>query len=210
MPTAGYTPGTTYSMVATVTRANHVKYGFQISPQNTSGTPLGTLVITDATNTQLTTTNTNYVEHTVPGTLGTTGFHTWTFNWTAPAAGSGSFTFYGAFNITNDNSLNTGDTINVYQYTVSENTTAGIKTISAGAEAISIYPNPCKSNFSVEPKNVNEKQNLQMFDLTGKLVLTQSVFGKTNIDVSSLNEGVYTVNIFGSYGIVNKKIIVTK
>ncbi|MGL1728873.1 T9SS type A sorting domain-containing protein, partial [Vibrio parahaemolyticus] len=40
-----------------------------------------------------------------------------------------------------------------------------------------------------------EKQNVQVYDVTGKVVLSQNINGTTNIDASSLNEGVYYINI---------------
>jgi len=91
IPTAGYTPGTTYTITATSTGAGDK--GFQISPQNISGTLLGSLI--SGTGSQIV--GIKYITHTIPKTTTTA---TWTFQWTAPAAGTGSVTFYGAFAIT--------------------------------------------------------------------------------------------------------------
>lgn len=121
IPASGYVPGSTYTITATATYSGLVKFGFQISPQNASGTKLGTLVITDATNTQLIGSS-KYVEHKLAGTTGTTGFHTWNFNWIAPAAGSGPVTFYGAFNCSNNNSSSSGDHIVLSTTSVTEHT----------------------------------------------------------------------------------------
>ncbi len=109
IPASGYVPNTTYTITATATRNNHTKFGFEVSPQNVSGTLLGTLVNTSA-QTQLVGTN-KYITHTSSGTTGTSGFHTWSFNWTAPVAGTGAVTFYGAFCISNAGSNSSGDTI---------------------------------------------------------------------------------------------------
>lgn len=184
VPGAGYTPGTTYTFVATATRANHTKFGFEVSPQNSSGTPLGTLVISDATNTQLTSTN-DYVTHTLAGTTGTTGFHAWTFNWTAPAAGSGPVTFYGAFNITNANNANTGDTVMVSTLTVSENTSAGIATNVGGSNSLSVYPNPVIDKLNL---------NYSITETARVEIITTDLHGRT-IDVlksESQGQGTYT------------------
>ena len=91
IPTAGYTPGSTYTITATSTGAGDK--GFQISPQNISGTLLGSLI--SGTGSQIV--GIKYITHTIPKTTTTA---TWTFQWIAPAAGTGSVTFYGAFAIT--------------------------------------------------------------------------------------------------------------
>src|SRR5262245_52311392 len=44
---SGYVPGSIYTITATATRPGHVKFGFEISPQNPTGGYLGTLVVTN-------------------------------------------------------------------------------------------------------------------------------------------------------------------
>ena len=111
IPATGYVPGTVYTITATATRANHSKFGFQVSPQNTAGIQMGTMTITS---TQTAITNglggMPYITHTSTGTSGV-GSKTWSFDWTAPVAGSGTVNFYGAFNITNFSNTSSGDTI---------------------------------------------------------------------------------------------------
>ena len=117
IPGTGYVPGNTYNIVATVTRAGHSKFGFEISPQSPTGTYLGTMIDT-STQTQIV--STKYITHTSTGTTGTIGFHTWAFNWTAPVVGTGTVTFYGAFNATNSSNTSSGDTIFLSTLAVSE------------------------------------------------------------------------------------------
>lgn len=119
IPASGYVPGSTYTITATATRPGHVEFGFEISPQNAVGTLLGTLVVTNITEMQLVGAN-KYITHKLAGTSGPTGSKTWNFNWIAPAAGTGNVTFYGAFNVTNNNNASTGDTIYTSTLVVSE------------------------------------------------------------------------------------------
>lgn len=91
IPTAGYTPGTTYTITATISGTG--KKGFQVSPQNISGTLLGSLIAGSGNKIV----GTKYVTH---SSAKTTATATWTFQWIAPAAGTGEVTFYGAFAIT--------------------------------------------------------------------------------------------------------------
>lgn len=117
IPSTGYVPGQTYTVTATVSGTNG-RFGFEISPQNTSGTKIGTNVITDATNTQSISSG-KYVTHKSAGTTGT-GSRVWTFNWTAPAAGTGAFTFYGSLMAANNNNSDNGDTYYLEQLAVTE------------------------------------------------------------------------------------------
>ena len=120
IPGSGYVPDVTYTITATATGMGHTKFGFQVSPQNSSGTILGTLVNTGS-ETKLTS-NQKYITHTSMGTSGS-GSKAWTFNWTAPAPGSGEVTFYGAFNIANGNNSSSGDTIMLSTLSVKESAT---------------------------------------------------------------------------------------
>jgi hypothetical protein len=111
VPASGYVPGTTYTFTATATFTGCTKFGFEISPQNASGTLLGTLIATNTTETQLIASS-KYITHTSGGTsVVTTGTKSWSFDWTAPIAGTGAVTFYGAFNATNSSGTNSGDNI---------------------------------------------------------------------------------------------------
>lgn len=90
IPASGYVPGQTYSITANNTLTGSGKYGFEVSPQNAAGTQLGTLAAGSGSKLVG---GTKYVTHSNANST----THTWTFNWTAPAAGTGDVTFYGAF-----------------------------------------------------------------------------------------------------------------
>ncbi|CAN5643356.1 hypothetical protein BH11BAC1_BH11BAC1_21690 [soil metagenome] len=118
IPVAGYTGGQTYTITATVSRSGHSKFGFEISPQNITGTQLGTLIVTNTTEMQLVGSG-KYITQKTAGTAGTNS-RTWLFNWTAPATGTGNVTFFGAFNITNSGNNSSGDTTVLSTLVVSE------------------------------------------------------------------------------------------
>lgn len=92
VPSNGYTPGTTYTITVTTTGSGNK--GLEVSPQDLSGNLLGTLIA--GTGTKLLGGG-KYLTHTTPKTGSSA---TWTFQWKAPAAGTGDVTFYGAFAIT--------------------------------------------------------------------------------------------------------------
>lgn len=87
--------------------------------------------------------------------------------------------------------------------------TAGIKQVTNNNDQVNVYPNPNKGSFVVET-NATEKQTMQLYDVNGKLVLTQIINGKTHIDAGSLNEGVYNISIISNEGVVNKRLVIVK
>jgi PKD domain/Reeler domain len=110
IPSDGYIPGNTYTITATVRSSpSRNTFGFQISPQTNSGSIVGTLISTSAS-TKITGAG-KYLTHTSSGITGTNGVKSWSFNWTAPTAGTGNVTFYGAFNHANGNGGTSGDSI---------------------------------------------------------------------------------------------------
>lgn len=89
------------------------------------------------------------------------------------------------------------------------NITATGITHFVNSNEINIYPNPTSFNFTVET-NSDEKQTLQIFDVNGKLVLTETINAKTNIDASNLAEGVYNLNLISTSGMVNKRLVIVR
>lgn len=92
IPAQGYTPGSDYTITVTLTGSG--KKGFEVSPQTTGGSLVGTLT---AGGGNKLVGNGKYCTHSSAQTGSTA---VWTFTWTAPAAGTGDVTFYGAFTIT--------------------------------------------------------------------------------------------------------------
>lgn len=211
VPVAGYTPGVTYTFTATMTRAGHSKYGFEISPQDATGTFLGTLIATDVVNTKLAT-------HFIAGSGNVAGKYithkvstadTWSFDWTAPIAGTGDVTFYGAFNAANGNNLVTGDSIFTSTTLVSENVASGIDDLENFANNFSIYPNPISDKFVVG-NSLNETGciNISISDISGAVVKqVQNAVAYQTIDIADLADGVYFLRIQTSAGECIKKIV---
>ncbi|MHB8260286.1 MAG: T9SS type A sorting domain-containing protein [Bacteroidia bacterium] len=79
----------------------------------------------------------------------------------------------------------------------------------AGSNAVSIYPNPNNGSFVIEPNNAT-KQTMQVYDVNGKMVLSQILNSKTTIDANSLNEGVYNISISSNEGIQNKRLVIVR
>lgn len=133
IPATGYVAGQTYQITATNNLTGSGKLGFEVSPQNQSGALLGTLAA--GVGSKLV--NNKYVTHTNANTTQ----KTWTFNWTAPAAGTGAVTFYGAF------ARNKPGPVSLSSLTVQELNTTALN--EKAMDKLLITPNPNSGNFKV-------------------------------------------------------------
>jgi hypothetical protein len=89
------------------------------------------------------------------------------------------------------------------------NSASGINQRASIDNQINIYPNPNNGNFVIDPNNVT-KQLLQIYDINGMLVLSQTINGKTSIDIGNLPEGVYNLNLARNEGVVNKRLVIAR
>ena len=213
IPGTGYVPNTTYTITATANYPGLVKFGFEISPQTTAGVMVGTM--TAGTGSQVhSQAGDVWITHTLAGTTGTTGSHTWTFTWTAPAAGTGNFTFYGAFNCANNDALVTGDHIVDATLPVSEST-LGVAEIS-NKPKINLYPNPIKdvitldytlaqtSSISIKMVDLQGREVAELLSETGKSAGTY----KSTFDMSKYEAGVYFVTLSDGNNVATQKVMV--
>jgi uncharacterized protein (TIGR02145 family) len=74
-------------------------------------------------------------------------------------------------------------------------------------EIIRIYPNPASTMISIEHDG-NRNLKLQVFNMAGKCILQDELSGKlTEIDIREFTRGVYTLQILGENGTIQKKLI---
>ncbi len=80
---------------------------------------------------------------------------------------------------------------------------------------LTLYPNPSNGNFIIESNSGNtgqvQKQLLQVFDITGRLILSQIIQNsRETIDATNLVQGVYDVRLTNNQGVGNKKLVIVK
>lgn len=121
LPTS-YQPGQTYGLTLRLQDPGQSRWGFQLTVVKNSAISErgGTIVQTDFTNTRLSSLPNNglqFLNQTTQGNFRNTmnGPVNWSFQWTAPAAGTGTVTFYAAGLAANNNNNANGD----YTYLVS-------------------------------------------------------------------------------------------
>src|ERR1700757_84503 len=94
--------------------------------------------------------------------------------------------------------FNTTDTCNYY-------TTCGGINQYNNLNNVKIYPNPTKDVLHIEFEMPNEKAELKLFDVLGNEVISTT---QTQINVSSLQNGIYFLQVKTNEDFVSKKIIV--
>jgi hypothetical protein len=192
IPESGYAPNTTYTITAAATGSGIEKFGFQISPQNSEGTFLGTLASTND-ETSLTS-DPGYITHTAAGTGGN-GSRTWTFDWTAPESGSGDVTFYGAFNLTNNDGRYTGDNVVLSTLMVSELDATGMDGLDSEL-SVMLYPNPAIDFITIALDHSMLGSSYFVTDMAGRMVSSGSINSEsTRLPVNHLKAGLYHLQI---------------
>lgn len=202
IPTEGYVPGITYTIVATATDANSSKMGFEVTAEN-STSKQGAFIITDNTRTQLTNGN-KAVTHSSNGTAADRGSASWTLNWTAPASGTGDINLYGAFNISNSNGNSGGDKILVSTLLLKENVSTNLG--KTNADVATVYPNPSNGNFSITSENPIVQ--VSIYDLKGQLlkIINSEQNKSLSVDCSYNQPGTYVIKIETTEGTSIRKI----
>lgn len=155
-PVTKYKPNQTYQVIIAggTTNGNRPGFGFQCSAvkESSTGTQAGTFNVGTATNIAVRTSGTvSLVEHTAiltgTGTGSTWGYQS-TFNWVAPAAGTGNVKFFLTLLSANNNANASGDSAN--------NTTAVFAEAPVGVEQtpdglhLQAFPNPAAQVITLD------------------------------------------------------------
>ena len=70
-----------------------------------------------------------------------------------------------------------------------------------------IYPNPASNYFTVE---VNEKIEFSLINNLGQVIISKPLSGKSKVDISNLNSGIYFIQLIDKYGNNNTRKIIIK
>lgn len=124
---ASFVPGSTYTLTLTLQDPRQHRWGFELTALDDALLPAGTFVITDSTNTQLSSPGFGLPDFVKQTSIGTyegypDGPVVWSFDWTAPSAAA--VTFYFAGNAANADDGTEGDYIYADSLTVSQGATA--------------------------------------------------------------------------------------
>lgn len=196
IPAGGYVGGNTYTVTITVNAggANGNKYGFSASATK-DGTATFTGGFANADNTTLVKASGNYIVHnsSVAGN-GVNSSHSFIFNWTAPAIGTGSVKFWAAGNSANGNNGSNGDQI--YNSSLLVNEAPGASITEDIIEAFNLFPNPATDYVTLSMPSEFMDGSLKVFDISGKMVYSSNLSDTNlNIDLNTFVQGTYIVEI---------------
>lgn len=211
----GYTRGATYNVTVTVTNntaPNNNLFGFALEALLPTGENAGTLTITDSNLTQIKTATVNSISrnnvvHTGNNNVGPDS-QVFSFDWTAPATGENTITFYAVGNAANNNGSNSGDYIYSTSLAVNENTTGIIE--NEIQKNIAVYPNPSNGEFQVEIGSSIFTKNYQLivYNANGDNIFQSELTNpKTKIDLSDQSKGNYFVKIYDGQINLTKKLV---
>ena len=193
IPAGGYIPGETYTIQIGTSEGTVSKWGFQATVQNAAGDLQGSYIITNSGQTQFPTQGSNankYITHTSAGnTTSTLGSKSWSFDWIAPAAGTGDVAIYCTVNASNNGGNSSGDLIFKDILSVSENISTSIQ-LEKAENLYTIFPNP-SSGMHIKV-NIPEQTEFAVYNALGKKVITKQLEqGLQQLDVSDLPAGLY-------------------
>jgi hypothetical protein len=168
---SSYAPGKTYSLALHVSYAGQLRWGFELTTVAiNSGDYAGELMVTDSTNTQISTSGgRSYLKHTSIGThAGQPDSATWTFQWLAPASGTGTVVFYWCNNAANNNGASSGDTI-VRDSLVLSEATGTSEREGTSRRWLWRYTNPAQNRVVVSYRG-SAGEPVRIYSSTGRLI----------------------------------------
>jgi len=219
---ATYSQGETYTITITLADAGQSRWGFEFSPLDQ-----GSLTITDATNTQQSSSGSNlFAKQTSTGTFSGTddGPVNWSFDWTAPASSTDPVIVYATGNAANANGSTAGDYI--YSAVDTINFATGIydddNPALPGTFALTSYPNPFNANVNITfDLTRDDNVRLEVYDIAGRLIneLSDNRFSAGNHIITwngrdtngnSIASGMYLIKMVTSEGTAADKIVMLK
>jgi hypothetical protein len=83
--------------------------------------------------------------------------------------------------------------------------TTGVEQLKMTDSELYVYPNPTNDKFVIE---YDKPVSIKLYDMLGKETFTQTINGKTEINISHLPQGVYSIHIISEVKIIgNSKIV---
>ncbi len=189
VPVSKYIGGHAYTVTIVGNGPNN-NFGFQAVTLNSSNNQVGTVVATDGKTHAGPSPNTSLIEHNQP--IGkVNNAYSVSYTWNAPAAGTGTVTFYGIINSVNNVPGNdAGDIPSLTFNKALQEQAASVASLSENIH-ITAYPNPVVSqvNLKVEGAELG-LYTIKVMDATGRMMHTESMnvtTAKTNVSIPAGN-----------------------
>lgn len=209
-PVTNYEPGKTYTLrvVTTPGTGNPARYGFQAVALNGANAQAGEWDSPGAGKQLTSLGNRTYVEHSAPSAS-----NSFEMPWIAPAASTGTVTFYSASIASNNNSTSSGDGVASASLAVEE---SGVNNTSSQQKAyasISILPNPVVDQLHLQiTSRVAGSYKIRIINAGGTLTkeipaTLQIGINRTEVQVPDLVPGCYIVQLCGGGQLAAAKML---
>ena len=73
---------------------------------------------------------------------------------------------------------------------------------------VKVYPVPASYDLIIESTGSKILDKVELFDLSGKLIISEDLDSKIKLDISNINKSVYILKIYSKDIFIQKKIIV--
>ncbi len=203
IPSTGYVPNHTYTITLTGTYSGVARFGFELTAENATHNKVGTFVITNTGETKLVN-NGHAVTHTGNGITPNNDSKTWSMDWTAPAAGADTITFYAALVAANGNMSTSGDKVFLTSLAIPQDLSIGIEPQST-VQSIQVFPSIAHNQLTIKLGSTAVK-SLSIYSVSGQLMKTIPIQNQQDIlqfDLSNFAKGSY----FIYFETANKKIV---
>lgn len=118
--------------------------------------------------------------------------NSWSFTWTSPATDVGAIKFYAASVAANGNGSTSGDQV----VTSSSGNINALGISKANRLEFKMFPNPASNFVNIQLVSENETAKVDFYNVVGQLVYSKNVtLSNRQIDISSLNSGIYTMRV---------------
>lgn len=196
VPSNGYAPGSGYDITINISDEGTSVWGFEMMAEDKNGLPVGAF----SNNSQVNSLNSGLRATHKFASSSSSDAQTWIANWTAPASGTGSVTFYVSAMAANGNGNNRGDRVFIDTISITENTSANIAELENFQ--INLYPNPATQKIVITGYE-NTSSNIKVINSMGKTVM--SGLFKNALNISELASGTYYLKIIENNRVFIKK-----
>ncbi len=169
-----YKPGTVYTVTISGNNPNLAFFGFQLTAATAGHQQAGNFGNLGSNKHAVVIGGLQVVEHS-ENLAKTSGAYLAEFDWTAPAAGTGTVTLYGIINGVNDDNNTTGDKASApVNLSLTETVPpTSVQDLSKGSD-LKVYPNPASNLLYLSSDKMNQgKYQVVVYDMAGRLVLQQ-------------------------------------
>ena len=196
VPSNGYAPGSSYYITINISDEGTSVWCFEMMAEDKNGLPVGAF----SNNSQVNSLNSGLRATHKFASSSSSDAQTWIANWTAPASGTGSVTFYVSAMAANGNGNNRGDRVFIDTISITENTSANIAELENFQ--INLYPNPATQKIVITGYE-NTSSNIKVINSIGKTVM--SGLFKNALNISELASGTYYLKIIENNRVFIKK-----